>query len=60
MKIGSWFRCKLLMKNLIKNKLTFFLTLMGVCLAEIILTSGYIIADSYYYSQFHRNHSIIK
>lgn len=54
MKIGLWFRCKLLIKNLIKNKLTFVLTLMGVCLAEIILTSGYIIADSYYYSQFDR------
>lgn len=52
MKIGLWFKCKLLLKNMLKNKLTFILTLLGVCLAEIILISGYIIIDSYYYSQF--------
>ncbi len=52
MRISLWFKCKLLFKNMIKNKLTFVLTLVGICLAEIILTSGYIIIDSYYYSQF--------
>lgn len=37
-----------------KSKFRFILTVFGICFASFILTAGYMIIDSYYYSHFHK------